>query len=183
MADGIRHFNGLERLAPLTSHISFVAVFRLRYPSVSTFVFLVENNLGEVPFPLTAAYRRGFLVFRSLRFCFPPLDEIYATGIPRILRTYEGADKQPVFNPSGNFFMLTLPNQNYVDPVNDPVKIEDDRLGDLELLILQAIQQNPGISTKNLLNLIKEKKPEVTLDILKNSIKRKLHHYIEFLGA
>ena len=83
--------------------------------------------------------------------------------------------------------MLTLPNQNYVDPVNDPVndpvKIEDDRLGDLELLILQAIQQNPGISTKNLLNLIKEKQPEVTLDILKNSIKSKLHHYIEFLGA
>ncbi len=83
--------------------------------------------------------------------------------------------------------MLTLPNQNYVDPVNDPVndpvKIEDDRLGDLELLILQAIQQNPGISTKNLLNLIKEKQPEVTLDILKNNIKRKLHNYIEFLGA
>ena len=79
--------------------------------------------------------------------------------------------------------MLTLPNQNYVDPVNDPVKIEDDRLGDLELLILQAIQQNPGISTKNLLNLIKEKQPEVTLDILKNNIKRKLHHHIEFLGA
>ena len=87
--------------------------------------------------------------------------------------------------------MLTLPNQNYVDPVNgpvndpanDPVKIEDDRLGALELLILQAIQQNPGISTKNLLNLIKEKQPEVTLDILKNNIKRKLHHYIEFLGA
>ena len=104
-------------------------------------------------------------------------------GIPRILQAYEGADKQPVFNPSGNFFMLTLPNQNYVDPVNDPVKIEDDRLGDLELLILQAIQQNPGISTKNLLNLIKEKQPEVTLDILKNNIKRKLHHYIEFLGA
>ena len=48
--------------------------------------------------------------------------------------------------------MQTLPNQNYADPVNDPVndpvKIEDDRLGDLELLILQAIQQNPGISTK-----------------------------------
>lgn len=108
-------------------------------------------------------------------------------GIPRILQAYEGADKQPVFNPSGNFFMLTLPNQNYADPVNDPandpVKIEDDRLGDLELLILQAIQQNPGISTKNLLNLIKEKQPEVTLDILKNNIKRKLHNYIEFLGA
>ena len=83
--------------------------------------------------------------------------------------------------------MLTLLNQNYVDPVsdpvNDPVEIEDDRLGDLELLILQAIQQNPGISTKNLLNLIKEKQPEVTLDILKNNIKRKLHNYIEFLGA
>ena len=47
--------------------------------------------------------------------------------------------------------MLTLPNQNYVDPVNDPVKIKDDRLGDVELIILQTIQQNPGISTRNLL--------------------------------
>ena len=64
--------------------------------------------------------------------------------------------------------MLTLPNQNYVDPVNDPVndpvKIKDDRLGDVELIILQTIQQNPGISTRNLLKLIKEKLPEVTLD-------------------
>ena len=51
--------------------------------------------------------------------------------------------------------MLTLPNQNYVDPVNDPVndpvKIKDDRLGDVELIILQTTQQNPGISTRNLL--------------------------------
>ena len=128
--------------------------------------------IGEMPFP------------------FPTIEN-FGTGIPRILQAYEGADKQPVFNPSGNFFMLTLSNQNYADPVNDPandpvndpVKIKDDRLGDLELLILQAIQQNPGISTKNLLGLIKEKQPEVTLDILKNSIKRKLHNYIEFLGA
>lgn len=87
--------------------------------------------------------------------------ENFGTGIPRILQTYEGADKQPIFNPSGNFFMLTLPNQNYVDPVNDPindpindpVKIKDDRLGDVELIILQTIQQNPGISTRNLLKL------------------------------
>ena len=78
--------------------------------------------------------------------------------------------------------MLTLPNQNYVDPVNDPVKIKDDRLGDVELIILPTIQQNPGISTRNLLKLIKEKLPEVTLDSLKNNIKRKLQEYIEFKG-
>ena len=112
--------------------------------------------------------------------------ENFGTGIPRILQAYEGADKQPIFNPSGNFFMLTLPNQNYVDPVNDPVndpvKIKDERLGDVELIILQTIQQNPGISTRNLLKLIKEKLPEVTLDSLKNNIKRKLQEYIEFKG-
>lgn len=105
------------------------------------------------------------------------------TGIPRTLQAYGGAKKQPIFNPNGNFFMLTLPNQNYSDPVNDPVKIKDDRLGDLELMILQSIQQNPGISTRNLLKLIQEKQPEVTLDALKNNIKRKLLDYIEFRGS
>ena len=105
--------------------------------------------------------------------------ENFGTGIPRILQAYEGADRQPVFNPSGNFFMLTLPNQNYADPV----KIKDDRLGNLELTILQTIQQNPGISTKNLLKLIQEKHPKVTLDALKNNIKRKLKDYIEFKGS
>ena len=80
-----------------------------------------------------------------------------------------------------------LPNQNYAghvnDPVNDPVKIKGDRLGDLELIILQTIQQNPGIGTKNPLKLINEKQPEVTLDTLKNNMKRKLQDYIEFRGS
>lgn len=79
--------------------------------------------------------------------------------------------------------MPTLPNENYTDPVNDPVKIKDDRLGSLESIILQTIRQNPGISTRNLLNLIKEKQPEVTLNILKNKIRRKLQKYIEFKGS
>ena len=108
--------------------------------------------------------------------------ENFGTGIPKILQAYEGSDRQPVFNPNGNFFMLTLSNQNYADPVNDlvndlvndPVKIRDDRLGDMKLMILQTIQQNPGISTKNLLKPIQEKHPEVTSDTLKNNIKRKL---------
>lgn len=117
--------------------------------------------------------------------------ENFGTGIPRILQAYKGADRQPVFNPSGNFFMLTLPNQNYIDPVNDPVnnpvndpvKIKDDRLGGLELMILQSIQQNPGISTRKLLKLINEKQPKITLDTLKNNMKRKLKDYIEFRGS
>ena len=83
--------------------------------------------------------------------------------------------------------MLTLPNQNYVDPVNDPVndhvKIEDDRLGGLRITDSTSNTAKPRNQQKNLLNLIKEKQPEVTLDILKNNIKRKLHHYIEFPGA
>lgn len=113
--------------------------------------------------------------------------ENFGAGIPRILQAYKGADKQHVFNPSGNFFMLTLPNQNYADPVNDPVndsiKIKDDRLGDLELIILRTIQQNLGINTRNLLKLINEKQPEITMDTLKNNIKRKLQDYIEFRGS
>lgn len=41
------------------------------------------------------------------------------TGIPRILEAYEGAKKQPIFDPSGNFFILTLPNLNYVGSISD----------------------------------------------------------------
>lgn len=108
---------------------------------------------------------------------------IWGPASSEFFRHMKGADKQPVFNPNGNFFMLTLPNQNYADPVYDPVKIKDGRLGDMELIILQTIQQTPGISTKNLLKLIQEKQPEVTLDTLKNNIKRKFQDYIEFRGS
>ena len=47
--------------------------------------------------------------------------ENFGTGIPRILETYKETDKKPIFNPSENFFILKLPNMNYLDPITDPI--------------------------------------------------------------
>ena len=58
-------------------------------------------------------------------------------------------DKQPVFNPSGNFFMLTLPNQNYVDPVNDPVN-DPVKLTDRQNMILQMFDEDKTLSKERL---------------------------------
>ena len=121
--------------------------------------------------------------------------ENFGTGIPRILQAYEGAKKQPIFNPRGNFFMLTLPNQNYVDPVNDSnsdsindsnsdsIKLRDDKLNDFDLAILQMVQSNPGISTKSILESLKVNHSDTTLFDIKNSFKRKIHGYVEYRGS
>ena len=125
--------------------------------------------------------------------------ENFGTGIPRILEAYRGAKKQPIFDPSDNFFLLTLPNLNYRenkadpinDPVNDPVNIDldsghyfkDDHLGETETSLLRTISSNPGLNANKLLEKVKRENEAVTLDIVKNAIKRKLTNYVEFKGA
>lgn len=84
-----------------------------------------------------------------------------------------------------------MPNQNYTDPVTDPVtdpitdpvNFIDDRLGDVDLEILRTVKKNPGIRINNLFESVKDKMPSTTIDMIKNSIKRKLFNYIEFKGA
>lgn len=105
--------------------------------------------------------------------------ENFGTGIPRIFQAYKGDKRQPEFNPSGNFFMVTLPNRNYFDSIN----IKNDKLTDFDLASLQSIQSNPGITTKKLLETVKKKDPETTIFDVKNSFKRKIRDYIEFKGS
>ena len=52
--------------------------------------------------------------------------ENFGTGIPRILNAYEKEEKHPVFDPTENFFKLTLPNLVFnvdpkLDPIDDPI--------------------------------------------------------------
>ena len=47
--------------------------------------------------------------------------ENFGTGIPRIIEAYANSNKKPVFDPSDNFFILTLLNLNYIDQINDQV--------------------------------------------------------------
>lgn len=112
--------------------------------------------------------------------------ENFGTGIPRILEAYANSNKKPVFDSSDNFFILTLPNLNYIDPINDQVKIgliKDDKLGDVEIALLRIISLNPGLNAVNLLNKAKQNYSDITIDTIRNIIKRKLVDYIEFKGA
>lgn len=124
--------------------------------------------------------------------------ENFGTGIPRIIEAYANSNKKPVFDPSDNFFILTLPNLNYIDPTNDPINdpinnptndrlkadvIKDDKLGDVEITLLRIISLNPGLNTKKLLEKMKQYYSNITIDIIKNSIKRKLVKYVKFKGA
>ncbi len=68
------------------------------------------------------------------------LIEAYGTGIPKILKTYEGLEQQPVFKVTNNTFKIILPNRNYRKsmPVSTP-------LTDRESWILEFVHRNGSI--------------------------------------
>lgn len=95
----------------------------------------------------------------------------------------EGTGKEPTFYDSDNFFIVYLPNLNYQkdsgqinDQINDPIS-------DVGLEILKIIQNNPGISVNGVFKILKELNGKVTLDIIRNSIKRELYNLIEHRGS
>ena len=105
--------------------------------------------------------------------------ENFGTGIPRIINEYKNSRRQPVFNVTHNFFSLVIPNANIEDdPIDDPI---DDPLNDFELILLKTIKENPGLNVPKL--LMKMNNKDITKDKIKNSLKRKLSHYVEFKGS
>ena len=111
--------------------------------------------------------------------------ENFGTGIPRILHAYEKENAKPLFEPTENFFKLSLPNTNFnadplVDPIEDPIL---DPLNDFELAILKTIKENPGLNVPKLLDALKTQYPDVTIDKIKNALKRHLVKYAEFVGS
>ena len=110
--------------------------------------------------------------------------ENFGTGIPRILEAYENSTKKVDFSVSDNFFIIKLPNLNYRDPVNDPEKIiVNNALNDVDLSILRMIQLNPGLNAKQISEKLHLQYSRITLDVVKNSLKRKLVQYVEFRGS
>lgn len=107
--------------------------------------------------------------------------ENFGTGIPRILNAYEQEEKQPVFDPTDNFFRLTLPNLVFnADPINDPIL---DPLNDFELSLLKIMKVTPGLNAPKLLDKILIQYPDTTIDKVKNALKRHLTKYCEFFGS
>ncbi len=118
--------------------------------------------------------------------------ENFGTGIPRIIEAYGNSSKKPIFDPRDNFFILTLPNLNHDDTVNDTVNdaikndaraIQDDKLGDMETHLLRVINMYPGLNTVKLTEKMRQNYSSVTLDIIRNTLRRKLSDYVEYRGA
>ena len=66
------------------------------------------------------------------------------------------------------------------DPVNDSVK---DDLNDIDLAIIRTISKNEGLNSKAIYQLLQNQGLDITQDIIKNSLKRKLTKYCEFRGT
>lgn len=80
-----------------------------------------------------------------------------------------------------------MPNLNYqkdADQINDPINDQiNDPISDMGLEILKIIQNNPGISVNGVFKILKELNGKVTLDIIRNSIRRELYNLIEHRGS
>lgn len=100
------------------------------------------------------------------------LIENYGTGISRTLDTYKNTEKDPKFYDSENFFIVYLPNLNYHDQINE-----------LGLSIIKIANDNLGIKANRIYGIISADEKEITLNIIKNSIERKLKDYIELRGS
>lgn len=106
------------------------------------------------------------------------LIENFGTGIPRTFDAYKNEGKQPVFEATENFFYVTLPNLNYLG--NDQI---NDQINELDLIILKAIYNNPGIKVPEILRSLTNDNIQVNENQIRNSIKRKIHGYIEYKGS
>ena len=80
-----------------------------------------------------------------------------------------------------------MPNLNYQkdadqinDQINDPI---NDPINYIGLEILKIIQNNPGISVNGVFKILKELNGKVTIDIIRNSIRRELYNLIEQRGS
>ena len=108
--------------------------------------------------------------------------ENFGTDIQRILEAYKDSEKNE-FSLSENFFIIRLPNLNFHDQINDSLKFKNDKLNDVDVSILRAISLYPESNAKQLLELLTKQYSNITIDIIRNSLKRKLSNYVEFNGS
>lgn len=108
------------------------------------------------------------------------LIENYGTGIARTLNAYKGTGREPEFYDSENFFIVYLPNLNYRDQINDQINGQITELG---LSILRTVSGNPGIKADRIHEILSSEDKAITLNMVRNSIKRELRNYIELRGS
>lgn len=110
--------------------------------------------------------------------------ENFGTGIPRTIEAYYGTGKEPSFYDSENFFMVYLPNLNYSNDAQDQINDQiNDQISDIGLEILKIIQNNPGIKVHGIYDALIENHGNMTLDIIRNVIKREIKRYVTLKGS
>ncbi|MCF0116615.1 MAG: HTH domain-containing protein [Bacilli bacterium] len=97
--------------------------------------------------------------------------ENYATGIKKIIEAYEKYDEKPIFNPTDNFFIVTLPNVNKRDNggLNDGISGGINELGRENAGIIDTVNDTVNDTVKQLILRMKEK-PNVTIAELSNEL-------------
>ena len=69
------------------------------------------------------------------------LIEAYGTGVPKILKSYEGCPVQPKFETSDNAFKITLPNQNSIQSRTE--------LSEAEMTVIKLVESKGKIARKD----------------------------------
>ena len=101
--------------------------------------------------------------------------ENFGTGIPRTIYSYNNYDVKPEFKATENFFIVTLPNLNYIE--NESI---NDQINDLGLAILQILNVKPGLRILELILEIENNGIETTVDKVRNEIRRNLRKYVKY---
>lgn len=103
---------------------------------------------------------------------------------------YSESEKKPIFQPTDQFFSLYLPNMNDLvsDPVTDSVSDPVNRqisasLSDFDLLLMKTINDYPGLRVPGIMKVMTAERKDITENMIKNSLKRGLKNYVEFIGA
>ena len=70
------------------------------------------------------------------------------------------------------------------DSINDPIKLSQKvELSDFDLNIVRIISEKPGLNAKQILEELIQIFDNATIDMVKNSLKRKLIDICEFRGS
>lgn len=112
--------------------------------------------------------------------------ENFGTGIPRIMDAYSESEKEPIFQSTDQFLSLYLPDMNDLvsDPVSDPVNRQiSASLSDFDLLLMKTINDYPGLRVPGIMKVMTAERKDITENRIKNSLKRGLKNYVEFIGA
>lgn len=67
-----------------------------------------------------------------------------------------------------------------IDQLNDQL---NDSISDVGLEILRLINNNPGINAQTIFKIMTQTNEKITIDIVRNSIRRELSNYVEHRGS